>query len=66
MALTNEDKEWISMQLERFETKLLTAFHDWASPVDMRARSHSAALRALDIEVESLADRVTKLEKPPQ
>jgi hypothetical protein len=60
MSLTDEDKQWIAGQLhdvraqiEETETKLLRAFHDWASPVEMRARSHSAALRAMDIEIES-------------
>jgi hypothetical protein len=28
----------------------------------MRVRSHSAALRAIDLEVEAVSDRVTKLE----
>jgi hypothetical protein len=50
--------------IERVETALLTEFHKWASPVEMRARSHAAAIRALDIEVESLAERVTKLDRP--
>jgi hypothetical protein len=62
MALTDEDKAWISAQLERVETTLLTAFHQWSSPVEMRVRSHTAALRALDIELEAVADRVKTLE----
>ena len=67
MSLTDEDKQWIKEQLEKVETSLLTEFHKWASPVEMRQRSHSAALRALDVEVESIADRVAKLEQknPP-
>lgn len=60
--MTDEDKGWIQEQLRNLETNLLTAFHQWASPVEMRQRSHAAALRALDTEVESLADRVSKLE----
>jgi hypothetical protein len=63
--LTDEDKTWILAQLERVESTLLTEFHKWSSPVDMRLRSHSAALRAIDLEVEALGDRITKLE-PPQ
>ncbi len=55
----------VNERIERTETNLLTAFHQWASPVDMRARSHTAAIRALDIEVESLANRVTKLDGGP-
>ena len=51
--------------LERVETALLTEFHKWASPADMRARTHAAALRAIDLEMESLTDRVQKLEDRP-
>jgi hypothetical protein len=62
MALTDEDKQWIHEQLEGVETKLLTAFHSWASPKETRQHSHSAAIRALDVIVESLEDRVKKIE----
>lgn len=61
-VLTDEDKRWISEQLEKVETSLLTEFHKWASPVELRQRSHAAALRALDAEVESLSDRLKQLE----
>jgi hypothetical protein len=50
--LTDEDKLWISEQLERVETRLLTEFHKWASPVELRVRSHAAALRAMDAEMK--------------
>lgn len=60
--LTDEDKHWITEQLEKVETTLLTEFHKWASPVELRQRSHAAALRALDAEVESLSDRLKNLE----
>ena len=62
MALTDKDKHWIDERLDRVETKLLTAFHSWASPNESRQRSHSAALRAMDVLVESLEDRVKKIE----
>jgi len=57
-----------TQQLETLETKLLTAFHDWASPTEQRLRSHSAVMRALDLELETLQERVTKLEQqqPPK
>ena len=48
--------------LEGVETALLTEFHKWASPVEMRQRSQTALLRALDAEVEALKERVEKLE----
>jgi len=60
--LTDDDKQWIKGQLEKVETTLLTEFHKWASPVEMRQRSHAAAIRALDAEVESLSDRLKNLE----
>jgi chaperonin cofactor prefoldin len=74
MALDEADKQWIIERLgmlersldervEVMETKLLTAFHGWASPVEVKSRSHSAALRALVVQVESLEDRVKKLEE---
>jgi hypothetical protein len=48
--------------LERVETALLTEFHKWASPLEARMRTHTAALRAVDAEMEALTDRVQKLE----
>jgi hypothetical protein len=48
--------------LERVETALLTEFHKWASPSEARARTHAAALRAIDLEMESITERVQKLE----
>jgi restriction endonuclease Mrr len=61
-ALTDEDKQWISQRLEKVETALLTEFHIEASPIELRQRSHAAALRALDAEVESTSDRLKNLE----
>jgi len=65
MSLTEDDKKWISERLERVETSLLTEFHKWASPIDTRMRTHSAALRAIDLEIEQMDDRLKNLE-PPQ
>jgi hypothetical protein len=48
--------------LGRVETRLLTEFHKWASPADMRARSHALAIRATDLDVEALRERVERLE----
>lgn len=77
MSLNDDDKRWIRElmeeqlaasesryleRLERVETTLLTEFHKWASPLDARMRTHTAAIRAIDLEIESVADRVTTLE----
>jgi len=48
--------------IEDSATKLLTAFHEWASPTDQKIRSHREALRALDLQIEEIASRVKKLE----
>jgi hypothetical protein len=61
-VLTEEDKQWISQRLEKVETALLTEFHKWASPVELRQKSHAAAIRALDTEVEATSDRLKNLE----
>jgi hypothetical protein len=52
----------IDAKIERVETSLLTEFQKWASPTDARLRTHTATLRALDLEMEALTDRVQKLE----
>ena len=77
MSLTDEDKTWITEQLREeknriteqlteqlrtVETSLLTEFHKWASPSEARQRTHTATLRAIDLEMESLSERVAKLE----
>lgn len=63
--LTDDDKKWIANQIaaseermgarmEKVDTALLTEFHKWASPVITRLRSHSGALRTMDLELEAL------------
>jgi len=59
------DRKFATKQdLERVETSLLTAFHQWASPAESRGRSNSAMIHAIDLEVEALKERVKKLEEP--
>jgi hypothetical protein len=60
--LSEDDKRWIGERLEKVETTPLTEFHKWASPIEMRQRSHAAALRAHDAEMEALSDRIKHLE----
>jgi hypothetical protein len=60
-------KEYLNERCELVETKLLTEFHKCASPAEARHRTISAALRTIDLEMESIDDRVKKLEgRPPQ
>jgi len=62
-VLTEEDKQWLSQRLGRVETALLAEFHAWPSPIELRRKSHAAAIRALDTEVEALSDRLKNLER---
>ena len=50
------------LDLERFETAVLTGFRKWVSAVDARTRSHTSALRAIELKMETLTGRVQKLE----
>lgn len=61
-AAIDQRFEAVEAKIEKVETAPLTEFHKWASPAEMRARTHAAALRAIDLEMESLSDRVSKLE----
>lgn len=63
-ARLGEERQWVVARIERLETTLLTEFHKWASPVEMRQRTHAAAIRALDTEVESLSDRLKEPGRP--
>jgi hypothetical protein len=60
-------KGYVNERSEQVETMLLTEFHKWASPAEARSRTISAALRAIDLEMEAIDDRVKKLEgRQPQ
>ena len=61
-AQIDELKTCVDERYERLETALLTEFQKWASPVEMRLRSHSSVLRTLDMDFEALSDRVKRLE----
>ena len=54
----------LRIAMRDIETNLLTAFHQWASPTEARLRTHTATLRAIDLEMEALSDRIGKLEDP--
>ena len=69
LDLLEEDRRWTLERfrehrelLENMETRLLTEFHKWASPMEARQRTHTATLRAIDLEMESISERVKPLE----
>ena len=47
------DHRVLDERLELVETKLLTAFHQWASPMEARQRTLAAVLRMLRLESET-------------
>jgi hypothetical protein len=57
-ALEQRIPERTAAQIEATETKLLTAFHNWGSPVELKLRSHPEAIRAVDLEIEAIGNRV--------
>ncbi len=56
-------------RIEKAEKRLLSGFHDWASPMEARVKSHSATLHALDLEMEmksnlpAIKARIDELER---
>ena len=53
----------IEERSEATETKLLTAFHNWAQTFEVRARGTSAAVREFDERLGMIEERVAKLER---
>jgi hypothetical protein len=60
--LISSCKAYGNERCEQVETKLLTEFHKGASPAEARHRTISAALRAIDLEMEANAELAKKLE----
>ena len=54
----------VQHRVERTETKLLTAFHKWASPTEARQRSYRAALHAFDAELDLVKRSINPPGKP--
>ena len=57
-----QQRSAIEERITDVETKLLTEFHKWASPTELRIQSHATAMRAIDLELEHVKERVGKLE----
>lgn len=62
-SLTDQDKEWINNRLEQTETKLLTAFYDWAKTYETRARGMAAKTAELEERLGIVEERLAKLER---
>jgi hypothetical protein len=53
----------IDRRIEASENRLLIAFHQWASPLDIKVRAHSMAIGAFDGEKENSIEQARKLEE---
>ena len=62
-AVETRLRTYIEERSEMTETKLLTAFHNWAQTFEVRARGTSAAVREFDERLVMIEDRVAKLER---
>ncbi|MDP9169509.1 MAG: hypothetical protein M3N54_02720 [Acidobacteriota bacterium] len=52
----------LESRIEGIETALLAESHKWPVPAEQRLRWHREALRALDLQIETIGGRVAKLE----
>src|ERR1700733_11895324 len=54
--------------IHTLETRLITEFHKWASPLESRLNTHRHWFYEVDAQVELLKHRVEKLEgqRPPE
>ncbi len=53
----------IAGRLESLETKLLTAFHDWARTYEVRVRGMSSLVVGFDERLSLVEERVARLER---
>jgi hypothetical protein len=56
-------RTYIEERIESTETKLLSAFHNWAQTFEVRARGTSAAVREFDERLGLIEERVAKIER---
>ena len=56
-------RTYIEERSEATETKLLSAFHNWAQTFEVRARGTSAAVREFDERLGMIEERLAKIER---
>ena len=59
----NELRAEVRTGLERVETNLLTAFHQWAQTYEIRARGTTAAVHEFDQRLGLIEERLSRLER---
>ena len=60
-----QERVWNAEQLEKVETKLLTAFHEWARTYEVRARGAATAVAQFEERLGYIEERVARLERTP-
>jgi len=61
-----EAEERLDAKIEAAETRLLTAFRNWAQTCEVRARGTSLAVREFEERLGMIEERVAKLERTPR
>ena len=56
-------EERLTERIHDTETKLLTAFHGWARPAEIRMRSTLAVTQGFDERLALLEERVSRMER---
>ncbi len=56
-------RTYVEERSETTETKLLSAFHNWAQTFEVRARGTSAAVREFDERLGLIEERLAKIER---
>lgn len=59
-------EERLNMRIEETETRLLTAFHNWAQTYEVRARGTTNAVREFDERLGMVEERLSRLERSPR
>jgi chromosome segregation ATPase len=59
----NELRTEVRSGLERVETNLLTAFHQWAQTYEIRARGTTSAVHEFDQRLGLIDERLSRLER---
>lgn len=62
-GVENRLRTYIEERSEETETKLLSAFHNWAQTFEVRARGTSAAVCEFDERLVMIEERLARLER---
>ena len=62
-AMETRLREHVSKECEKVETKLLTAFHGWARPAEIKVRGAAQTVAGFDERLDMAEERIGALER---